>query len=158
MFRELTRKNKEIPYEECVEILRKEKRGVLSVLGDGGYPYGMPMNHVYCEEDGCLYFHCGRGGHREDAIRRCDRVSFCVYGDGERREGEWALRFRSVIVFGRLELLDDRKRVEEITEKLCYKFTSDREYIRREIEGFAEKTVLLRLTPEQICGKRIVES
>ena len=141
-----------------MEILRKEKRGVLSVLGDGGYPYGMPMNHVYCEEDGCLYFLCGRGGHREDAIRRCDRVSFCVYGDGERREGEWALRFRSVIVFGRLELLDDRKRVEEITEKLCYKVTADREYIRREIEGFAEKTVLLRLTPEQICGKRIVES
>ena len=42
MFRELVRKNKQIPAEECIVLLTKETRGVLSVNGDDGYPYGMP--------------------------------------------------------------------------------------------------------------------
>ncbi|MBQ8315851.1 MAG: pyridoxamine 5'-phosphate oxidase family protein [Lachnospiraceae bacterium] len=59
MFRELLRKNKQLSDEECVELLKNETRGVLSVIGDEGYPYGMPMNHWYNEEDGAIYFHCG---------------------------------------------------------------------------------------------------
>ena len=57
MFREMMRIKQQLPESECLEILKNEKRGVLSVLGDDGYPYGMPMNHYYCEEDGKLYFH-----------------------------------------------------------------------------------------------------
>lgn len=52
MFREMTRIRQQLAESECIEILKNEKRGVLSVLGDDGYPYGMPMNHYYCEEDG----------------------------------------------------------------------------------------------------------
>ena len=51
MFRELVRKNKELSKDECIKILIQEKRGVLSVIGDNDYPYGMPMNHFYNEED-----------------------------------------------------------------------------------------------------------
>ncbi|MBO6054535.1 MAG: pyridoxamine 5'-phosphate oxidase family protein, partial [Oscillospiraceae bacterium] len=79
MFRELQRKKQQLPMEECIRILKEEPRGVLSVLGDDGYPYGMPMNHYYSEEDGRIYFHGGRTGHKIDAIRRCNKVSFCVY-------------------------------------------------------------------------------
>ena len=71
MFREMTRIRQQLAESECIEILKNEKRGVLSVLGDDGYPYGMPMNHYYCEEDGKLYFHGGKKGHKIDAIRRC---------------------------------------------------------------------------------------
>ena len=52
MFREIVRKKQQIPTAECIEILRTQLRGVLSVNGDDGYPYGMPMNHWYCEADG----------------------------------------------------------------------------------------------------------
>ena len=68
MFRELRRKNKQLSLDECVKILSSEKRGVLSVLGDDGYPYGMPMNHLYNEADGAVYFHSGLGGHRNDSV------------------------------------------------------------------------------------------
>lgn len=50
MFRGLVRNNKQIPAEECIALLTKETRGVLSVNGDDGYPYGMPMNHFYNPE------------------------------------------------------------------------------------------------------------
>ena len=59
MFRELKRKNKQVPNEECIRLLRSEMRGILSVLGDDDYPYGSPMNFWYNEEDGNLYFHSG---------------------------------------------------------------------------------------------------
>ena len=60
MFRALARKKQQISREECIDLLTRETRGVLSVIGDGGYPYGMPMNHFYCPEDGKIYFHCGK--------------------------------------------------------------------------------------------------
>ena len=47
MFREMMRKKQALSLEECKEILKTETRGVLSVMGENGYPYGMPMNHFY---------------------------------------------------------------------------------------------------------------
>ena len=55
MFRELTKKKQSLSNEKIVEILCTEKRGVLSVLGDNGYPYGVPINYWYNEENGKLY-------------------------------------------------------------------------------------------------------
>lgn len=158
MFRELTRKNKKITHEECTEILKNEKRGVLSVLGDNGYPYGMPMNHFYNEDDGNIYFHCGKIGHRLDSLKKNDKVSFCVYDEGFRNDGEWALNIRSVIVFGRIEIIDDLETVADISGKLSLKFTNDEEYIRNEIEKLAKGTLILKLVPEHICGKLVNEA
>ena len=158
IFRELTRKHKALPDDECIRILCEEKRGVLSVIGDEGYPYGMPMNHFYCEADGCIYFHSGKGGHRNDSLEKCRKVSFCVYDGGFRREGEWALNIRSVIVFGKMEIVNDMDQIVDITRKLSYKFTQDENYIQNEIDKYAAGTLLLQLTPEHICGKLVTES
>ena len=37
MFRELIRKNKALPLQECIRILKEETRGVLSVLGEDDF-------------------------------------------------------------------------------------------------------------------------
>ena len=158
MFRELQRKNKQISMEECIEILKKETRGVLSVIGEDDYPYGMPMNHWYNEKDGKIYFHCGKSGHRLDALQKCNKVSFCVYDAGYREEGEWALKVKSVIVFGKMEIVNDMDQIVDITRKLSYKFTQDENYIQNEIDKYAAGTLLLQLTPEHICGKLVTES
>ena len=157
IFRQLQRKNQELTVNECAGLLKSTKRGVLSVIGDEGYPYGMPMNHLY-SDDGNIYFHCGRSGHRLDSLRNCDKVSFCVCDDGAVTENKkWALTFKSVIVFGRTEVIDDINVVSDISERLCRKFTDDDSYIKSEIEQFAHETLILRLTPEHICGKKVVE-
>lgn len=158
MFRELSRKNKRISDEECIELLTKETRGVLAVNGDNGYPYAMPMNHFYNAEDGCVYFHCGKKGHRLDALMRSDKACFCVCEQGYREDGDWALNARSVILFGKMEILDDVAEVVRITTKLCYKFTTDKEYIQNEIRQFSNETLLLKLVPEHICGKTVREA
>jgi len=158
MFRELVRKNKQLSVEECIHVLKTEKRGVLSVNGDDGYPYGMPMNHWYNEEDEKLYFHCGNVGHRLDALKKNSRVSFCTYDEGYCNPGQWALHVKSVIVFGKIEIVDDADRIVDITTKLSYKFTQDDAYIQDEIARNVHRTLLLVLTPEHICGKLVKES
>ena len=87
MFREMNRKNQALSAEECIRILTEELRGVLSVNGDGGYPYGTPIDHYYNAEDGKIYFHSGKTGHRPDAMKADPKASFCVYDSGFRREG-----------------------------------------------------------------------
>ena len=158
MFREIRRIKNELSREECIELLEKELRGVLSVLGDDDYPYGMPLNHYYCPEDGKLYFHGGLTGHRVDAVRRHDKVSFCVYDQGFRREGEWALNIKSVIVFGRMEEVKDTEKCNEIYWRLSRKFVDDDTYTREEIARSGGHTMLLALVPEHISGKIVNES
>ena len=158
MFRELVRKHKQLPADTCIEVLKSETRGVLSVIGDDGYPYGTPINHWYNEEDGAIYFHCGNASsHRMDALQRDNRVSFCVYDKGYQKDGDWALYVKSVIVFGRIEVIDDQKIIRDITTKLSYKFTEDAEFIERTIRDNIDRTLLLKLTVEHMCGKLVHE-
>ncbi len=157
MFRELTRKKQQLPEAECIDILKQEARGVLAVLGDDDYPYCMPLNHFYCPEDGKIYFHSGKIGHKVDAIRRHDKVSYCVYEEGPRKDGEWWLTFRSVIVFGRIEIIEDTEKIYDIARRLCYKFTDDEEYIEQEIERSGPGTLMFAVVPEHISGKSVSE-
>jgi nitroimidazol reductase NimA-like FMN-containing flavoprotein (pyridoxamine 5'-phosphate oxidase superfamily) len=158
MFREMQRKKQQLPREECIHLLETELRGVLSVLGDDDYPYGVPINHYYCESDGKLYFHGGRTGHRIDAVKRHQKASFCVYDKGFRKDGEWALNIRSVIVFGRIEVIEDHDTLIRIAEALGRKFTDDEAYVRSEIEHSGPRTLLLALIPEHITGKIVNEA
>ncbi len=157
-FRELRRKKQVICREECIEILMNELRGVLSVRGDNGYPYGIPMNHYYDPGSGIIYFHSGRGGHKLDSISACDKVSFCVIDGGKPRDNHWSLDFRSVVVFGRVRVIDDPDAVYSVCRKLSYRFTDDEDYIKNELINSGPGTVLLALTPEHISGKRVNES
>ena len=157
-FRPMRRKKQALSREACIEILTREPRGVLSVLGEGDYPYGMPVNHYYCPENGKLYFHTAREGNRLDAIRAHDKVSLCVYDQGFRREGEWALNIRSVIVFGRIRVVEDQAHALEMIRGLARKFTDDAGYIEHEIETAAKHVLCLELAPEHITGKLVNES
>lgn len=158
MFRKMLRSRQELSRDECIRILEQEPRGVLAVLGDEDYPYAMPMNHWYCPEDGKLYFHGGMQGHKLDALRRHDKLSFCVYDQGWREQGDWALHIRSVIVFGRVEFIDDRERTLEISRALSRKFTQDEGYIEREVRMAGARTLCFALCPEHISGKAVKES
>ena len=158
MFRSMARIKQAISREECLKILKEEPRGVLSVLGDDGYPYGMPMNFYYCEEDGKIYFHGGFKGHKIDAMKRCDKVSLCVYDQGFRREGEWALNIKSVIAFGRIEWVEDQEKAMRISRDLSYKYTQDSVYIEKEIAQAGPRTLVFALVPEHMSGKLVNES
>ena len=158
MFRKMRRFAQQIPEEKCIEILKTEPRGVLSVLGDDGYPYGIVLDHWYCEEDGKLYFHGAKEGHKLDAIKACDKASYCVYDEGYRKEGEWALNINSVVVFGRIKLVTDADKTKEICTALCRKFTDDESFLQNELTNALPRVQCLELTIEHMTGKLVNES
>ncbi len=157
-FCKMRRFKQELSEKECIEILKKEPRGVLSVFDENGYPYGIPMNHWYNEADGKLYFHGAKSGHKLEAIKKYDKVSFCVYDSGYRNEGEWALNIKSVVVFGRMKVVEDPDKMVEICTNLCQKFTDDKEYLKKELQNALPRVLCLELTPEHMTGKRVKES
>ena len=75
-FRQMRRKRQQLSNEESIAILEKSTAGTLALLGDDDYPYAVPISYVYHE--GKLYFHSVLAGHKVDAIRKCDKASFCV--------------------------------------------------------------------------------
>ena len=158
MFRKMRRFKQQITEKECIALLKEETRGVLSMLGDNGYPYGIPMNHYYCEEDGKLYFHGAKQGHKIDSIKKNDKVCYTVFDKGYRKEGEWSLNVKSVVIFGRISLVEDEEKAIKICSELCRKFTDDEEYLARELKSALPRVQCLELTPEHITGKLVNES
>ncbi len=133
-------------------------QGEVSLLGADGYPYGLPIDYWYNEADGKLYFHGAKEGHKIDAIRACDKASFCIHDEGVRMDGEWPLHFRSVIVFGRIAPVTDEAATALACKELSRKFTPDDEYFNKEYAAAKDRVLCLALTPEHITGKRIKEN
>ncbi len=158
MFREMRRCKQQIGREDCIRILKEQPRGVLSMIGDGGYPYGIPLDHWYSEEDGKLYFHGAKTGHKLDAIAACDKVSYCVMDDGFRKDGEWALNITSVVVFGRIRIVEDEEKKREICTNLVRKFTDDEAYLQKELKNSFPNVNCLALEIEHMTGKLVNES
>lgn len=156
MFRELTRKKQQLTLNECKEILKNEVRGVLAVNGDDGYPYALPINFYFDEENNKIYFHSGKVGYKLDAIAKNNKVSFCVYDKGYHKDGHWSLNIKSVIIFGHIYTVNEWK--DDLIVAFSKRFTDDTEYIYSEIEKFKSNTVLLCLNIEHITGKLVNES
>ena len=155
MFRDMRRRKQELSSEECVEILINEPRGVLGLLGDDDYPYTVPMSHVYV--DGKIYFHGAKKGHKLDAVKKYDKVSYCVVDNGIKNKGEWWYTFKSVIVFGKIKTLTDRKgKIDKLTH-LGDKFFPTHEETVDEINRLLDKTEVFEITIEHMSGKITVE-
>ena len=156
-FPSLKRKNQALSKNECSDLLKKETRGVLSLVGTNGYPYAFPINHYFEETENTLFFHCGKIGYKLDCIERDPKACFAVTEHGERKDGEWWLTARSAIAFGEIEIVTDPSKISDISRKLSEKFTSDKAYVEDEIEKYLPQTILLSMKIEHLSGKRVKE-
>jgi len=52
MFREIKLKDRAINDDKAIEIIKMGSYGILSTIGDDGYPYGVPLNDNY--SDNCI--------------------------------------------------------------------------------------------------------
>lgn len=152
MFRPMRRKGQQMTDEACRAALRRGKEGVLSVAGDDGYPYGVPVNYFYDGEK--IYIHCAKEGHKIDALCRSDKVSFCVIDRDEVVPEEYSTAYRSVILFGRVRIIGDPAAMTSLLDALAARFVKDAPperaaYIQKYIAGVA----VLEITVEHMTGK-----
>ena len=157
MFREMRRKKQQLPAGEAAAILETGTTGVLAVHGDDGYPYTVPLNYVAL--DGRLYFHSAKSGHKLDAIARDGKASFCVIGQDELAPALYTTLFRSVVVFGRLGVVEDPAELRASIEALADKYSPEEPTEKRdaEIERFYDALCMIALEPEHITGKECIE-
>jgi len=158
MFREIVRFKQAMEKEACLALLKEAKRGFLSVITEDGYPYVLPINHYYDEAGGRIFFHSGHIGHKLDCIKACDKASFAVIDEGRREGDDWPLHFESVIVFGRIRVIEDHEEVLRLSRALSRKFIDNEAEIEEEVKRSGFRTVGLELIPEHMTGKRVKES
>lgn len=157
MFRELRRKKNAITDEAANELLKEARRGVLAVIGDGGYPYAVPVNYLYDEANLKIYFHGARSGHKYDSIKADDKVCFTVFGRENFRDEEWAPYLQSVVVFGRCHLLDYDEASIELLKNFARKYYPNEELITDEIMSSGRAVQMFEIDIEHFSGKEVQE-
>lgn len=157
MFRTITRNKKQIlSKDRAMQILSKGTSGVLSLLDEDGYTYGVPLS--YSLHNGKIYFHCAKKGHKIDAVKNHNKVSFTVIETDQIVPEAYTTYFRSVIVFGTIALVDDADQKREALHYLVEKYSSD--YIdgsKDEIESKLNAVQILVLDIEHVSGKEAIE-
>lgn len=157
MFPAMRRKKQLLSQEETAAVLSRGSSGVLALAGEDGYPYAVPLSYVY--DGGSLYFHCARSGHKLDAIRRCEKASFCVIDQDQVVPERYTTHYRSVIAFGRIRIVEapaeKRRSVELLARKYAPADTPEHrtEYIEKDFS----RLCMLALTIEHVTGKQARE-
>lgn len=105
MFRKMRRNAQELSFEESAAILENQTNGILSLIGDEGYPYGVPISYAYDRAAGKIYMHCAKEGHKLDALTSNSKASFTVVGQDEIHGDLYTTFFKSVICFGKVRVI-----------------------------------------------------
>ena len=154
MFREMRRSKQLLSREAAEKILREGDFGVLALSGDDGYNYAVPISYAYA--DGKIFFHSAKVGHKLDAIRNNEKVSFCVVDRHETVAEEFTTYFSSAIAFGRIKIIEDDSDPDKLRglELLADKYSSTASPARRAKElARLSALVVPVMTIEHLTGK-----
>ena len=157
MFRDIRKKKNALSLEDTKKLLHNERRGVLAVHGDDGYPYGVPVNYFYDEENEKIYFHGARAGHKIDALKRDDKVCFTVFGNEKIKEENWAPFMQSAIIFGRCHLLEDQNEAIKRVAQFAMKYYPSKELVDAEVKEDGHVVQMFEIDIEHMSGKEIKE-
>lgn len=157
VFREMRRKKQALSQQEVADILHKRTSGVLALLGDNDYPYAVPISYVY--DDGKIYFHSAKSGHKIDAIQRTTKASFCVIDKDLVIPEEYTTYFRSVIAFGQIKVIEDESEKRATIEKLAIKYAPGDTATNRDnaINRGWKPLCMLEMTIDYVTGKEAIE-
>lgn len=151
MFRNMRRKDREVSSELAYEILRDAEYGVLSTIGDDGYPYGIPLSHVLINNT--IYFHAAKTGYKVDNIKRNQKGSYCAVRSTKVLPSEFATDYESVVVFGKVSEVFDKEK-EEALLALIDKYSKGFEKEGSDyIAKSGKNTSVFRIEIEHITGK-----
>ena len=156
MFREVRRKEKLESGEAAESLLEKGEYGVLSLLGDNDYPYGVPLN--YAVVDDCIYAHGATEGHKLDAVAKHPKACFTVVGPAAVLPEEISTRYISVIAFGAASVFlpgDDPEERRKAFAALVQKYVpGDPERTDNYIQAWEQWTAVIKIRIEHMTCKR----
>lgn len=156
MFKQMRRIKQQLSEKECIDILQRQNVGTLALAENGDYPYALPLNYVYY--NGKIYFHCAITGHKIDIIKKQNKASFCIIDEDTVVPEKYTTFYRSVIVFGKAEIVEDDAEKMAALKELSYKYISkdDKAHLK-EINGAWNRTCVFSLSIDYLSGKEAIE-
>lgn len=152
MFRKMRLSKKGLSQEQTLQVLEKAQYGVLSVLGDDGYPYGVPVQFVLQNE--AIYIHCALQGHKLDAIAAESKVCFTAVSDMQILAADFNTAFHSAVAFGKAALIEDEQEILAALWKIFEKYTPDHlEAAKAYLADNLAATAVIKITVEHLTGK-----
>ena len=158
MFKPVRKKINEIDHVAAEALLQSNRRGILAMNGDNGYPYAIPINYFYDCAGQKIYFHGAKADHKVDALKTSDKVCFTVYGNEHIDKSEsWAPYVQSVVVFGRCSLLEAGPKSIEQLKEFAMKYYPDETLADEQIARNGRATQMFEITIEHMSGKQVQE-
>lgn len=154
MFRKIRKIKNEIDKDAVDSLLHSCRRGVLSMNGEDGYPYAIPVNYYYDEANQKIYFHGAKAGYKVDCLKSCDKVCFTVFGNESIKDLEWAPYVQSVVVFGRCHLVDTNN---EVLKTFMMKYYPNVDLVDKVIEEDSKFVQMYEISIEHKSGKQVQE-
>ena len=157
MFREMRRIKQELSLEEAKSLLIKNKRGVISFNGEDNYPYALPINFLYDEEENKIYFHGAKGRYKLDCIKKNNKACFVTYGDQELSDNGWSYYLKSLVAFGEIEIIEDRDLTAKKLIELASRYYPSMSEINGVMERSFENALVYSLNIQHMTCKRVHE-
>ena len=151
MFRTMRRLDRQISTDETIKILEKCEYGVLSVVSQESYPYGVPLSYVY--KNGSIYFHSADEGYKLDNVAANSKVSFCVVGTKQSLPEKFTTSYESVVVFGQASQVTGEEKKAALLALLAKYSPAYLEKGKAYIENSEDKTTVIKITIEHMTGK-----
>ncbi len=154
----LRRADKIMTAEQIDAFLDAAFCGRVASVGADGHPYILPNLFIWHER--VVYLHTVRGnGHFATNVSSSDRVCFEADEPGEvfpygHVECDTSVSYRSVVIFGRIRVVDDREEVEAFFRRFLRKYAPADSW-GRQSGSFPRMhgTTVYAIAPEMITGK-----
>jgi nitroimidazol reductase NimA-like FMN-containing flavoprotein (pyridoxamine 5'-phosphate oxidase superfamily) len=123
---QLRRSDRVMSEQRACDMLERGFSGQLATIGEDGYPYCIPLLYIWMDRE--VYVHTSSArGHFRANVEREPRVCFEIdqpdqVFDYGRFECDSGLAYRSVILFGRIRIAEDRVAKQRFCEALMAKY------------------------------------
>ena len=151
------RADKVMPPATLEELLSTGYCGHLATISPDGSPYVCPLLYVWL--DGQVWMHnTSAHGHLRTNVRHDPRVCFEVSVPGEvfaygRYECDTSIEYQSIVVFGRLAIIDDRTRKSLFFDALMAKYYGNDPTRPKSFYPRLDGVTVYSLSVERITGK-----
>ena len=123
---QLRRADRAMSEQQAYAMLERGFSGQLATVGEDGYPYCIPLLYIWM--DGEIYVHTGSArGHLRANVEREPRICFKIdepdqVFDYGRFECDSGLAYQSVILFGKIRIVEERAVKQRFCEALMAKY------------------------------------
>lgn len=149
----MRRKEKEIQSRSQIDQIINECQTCRIGMADNNRPYILPMSFGYDGRN--FYFHSAREGRKIDILRQNPAVCLEFDITDQMVRGEqacsWGIHFRSVIVEGTAEFIEDSDQKAEALGILMNQYSEKQHTFNPEV---LKNTTVFRVIPATVSGKK----